>query len=173
MDKDTLDKVRKFNLEQLEHVRLVQQLLRFLTGDLELSAILHDASKFDEPEYAFFVDAVSSLRQSTTGKDSAYQKKWRSDAIQHHIHNNPHHAEYWDKRGEQMPVTEVIHMYFDWISRNIQKREQGKKDDFWEYNLAKLKNQPHAVAIVNALRHDYPPEQFELRDGVLHRLGNQ
>ena len=148
-----IDKAIKWNKEQREHEQIVQGQTWDFCIQLMVTAIKHDTSKWHELEYKSFLNSHKSLRSSETGQDPEYQKHLRGEAIQHHIKNNPHHAEYWDERKELMPVYEIISMFFDWRSRSIQKGTD--MEGFWEYNIAKLKNQPHAVPIVEALKREY------------------
>ena len=154
-----IEKAIKWNKEQREHEQIVQgQVLDFCYKIME-TGIKHDSSKWKDLEYKAFLDSHDSLRQSKTGTDEEYQKHLKGDAIQHHIKNNPHHAEYWDERKERMPVYEIISMFFDWRSRSIQKGTD--MEGFWEYNIAKLKNQPHAIPIVEALKVEYEKDAFK------------
>ena len=153
MDNEDFDKVIAFNEDQIDHVMLVQQQTLDFCHKIMSTAITHDRSKFSPLEYKAFVQSRDSLRKSATGEDEDYQKHLRGEGIQHHIHNNPHHAEYWDARGEKMPVYEVISMFFDWRSRCIAK--DNDMEGFWAYNLKKLVNQPHAIPIVEALKEEY------------------
>lgn len=148
-----LDKAIAWNKDQVEHTQIIQRQVQAFCNLLWISAIEHDTSKWTEKEYPAFLASHTSLKGSKTGTDPEYQKHLKGDAIQHHIHNNPHHAEYWDARGELMPVHEVISMFFDWRSRSIAKG--GDMEAFWPYNIAKLKNQPHAIPIVEALKREY------------------
>jgi len=148
-----IEKIINWNKEQIEHLQILQKQVLEFCSKITMSAIEHDTSKWSDIEYKGFLDSHSSLRSSKTGTDEEYQKHLKGEAIQHHILNNPHHAEYWDARNEKMPVHEIISMFFDWRSRSIQKG--GGMDGFWEYNLAKLKNQQHAIPIVEALKKEY------------------
>ena len=148
-----MKKIIAFNEDQIDHVVLIQRQVLDLCNKLLVSAIEHDRSKFSELEYTAFVESRDSLNQSKDGNDAEYQKHLKGEAIQHHITNNPHHAEYWDARNEHMPFHEIVSMFFDWRSRCLAKG--GNMDAFWEYNIAKLKNQPHAIAIVECLKEEY------------------
>ena len=150
-----MDKIILFNNDQIEHIQLVQKSIWAFCNKLMNEAITHDKSKFSEVEYKAFVESRDSLRGSIDGKDEDYQKHFKSEAIQHHVLNNSHHPEYWDARNERMPLHEIIAMYFDWQSRAIAKGQT--MEGFWEYNLAKLFRQPHAIPIVAAMREEYGP----------------
>jgi hypothetical protein len=148
--------IMSWNQNQKEHEMLVSLGLFMIIQKLFQGMIIHDASKWSTGEYEEFLDAATSLRASVDGKDADYQKHLMSGAIQHHITENEHHPEYWDKRGEPMPVHEIIIMYFDWCSRAAQKGTT--LDAFWDFNLSKLKKQAHAIPVVEALRREYPPK---------------
>lgn len=148
-----IEKVLAFNKDQIEHVELVQRQVFEFCIKIMMSAIEHDKSKFDRLEYEGFINSRDSLRSSADGQDEEYQKHFKTEAIQHHVLNNPHHPEYWDARGEKMPVHEAISMFFDWRSRCIAKG--GDMESFWPYNIAKLKKQPHALSIVEALKREF------------------
>jgi len=148
-----MDKIIAFNEDQIDHVILVQQQTLDFCHKIMSTAITHDRSKFSPLEYKAFVESRDSLRSAKTGHDEDYQKHLMGEGIQHHIHNNPHHAEYWDERNRKIPVHEVISMFFDWRSRSLAQGEG--MDGFWDYNLKKLKNQQHAIPIVEALRAEY------------------
>ena len=145
-----MNELKKFNRDQIQHVQTFQALLFEWVQRLVISAIEHDTSKWSDKEYDAFVAARDSLRGSKNGQDAEYQKNYQSEAIQHHVKNNPHHPEYWDARNEPMPLHEIIAMFFDWYSRCQQKNTS--LDAFWQYNLAKLTNQIHAIPVVESLR---------------------
>ncbi len=152
-----MDKIIEFNQTQLRHVRIVQKLVMSFCSRLMAGAIEHDVSKFGPKEYATFVASVDSLAAAKSGFDPEYQKQLNTEAIQHHILNNPHHPEAWP-RGE-MPFEHIVAMFFDWLSRSIEKGTS--MDDFWEYNLAKLKeHQPHAIPIVETMKRDFPVNEY-------------
>lgn len=148
-----MEKIIQFNNDQIEHLQILQKQVLAFCNKLFSAAIEHDTSKWSSIEYEEFVRQRTALRGSTDGKDKAYQDGYRTDAIQHHVKNNSHHPEYWDARGERMPLHEIISMFLDWNSRCIQKG--GDMEKFWEYNIAKLSNQKHAIAIVEAMKAEW------------------
>lgn len=144
-----VQEIINFNTQQIKHIKLVQQLVLNFCNNLMTEVLKHDESKFSEIEYATFVESRQTLNQSKDGKDEGYQKYLQSEAIQHHINNNSHHPEYWDRLNKNMPLEQVIIMFFDWKSRSIDRGTDFK--DFLPYNLDKLKNQPRAKAVVELL----------------------
>ena len=151
-----ISKVISYNKQQIEHVRLFQQLVQEFCNELMREAINHDQSKFGEIEYETFVQSQGALNQSKTGKDQEYQKFLNSKGIQSHIQSNPHHPEYWDHRGLKMPIQQGILMYFDWLSRSIQ-RGTGM-EAFWQFNTEKLKTQKHILPVAEAMRSTWVSE---------------
>lgn len=146
--KSSIDELENFNLQQRMHEILVQKLAMELVSELITEAIEHDLSKWSKEEYETFVDCRSSINSSQDGKDADYQNGLRLASIQKHIHSNKHHPEHW-KPGE-MPLVQAIIMYMDWKSRSIQRGMC--MDKFWDYNIEKLKEQPHALSVVEMLR---------------------
>ena len=156
-----------YNKDQLEHIRLLQTLVFKFCNNLMACAIEHDKTKFDDREYWGFIDNKEALSQSKDGKDDSYQKGLKSDAIQNHIRTNPHHPEYWADFGKHMPVEQAIIMFFDWYSRCLQKG--GSLDNFWDYNISKLENQPEAKHLVEYMKKDLDErkilaEKFKMQD---------
>jgi pyruvate formate-lyase activating enzyme-like uncharacterized protein len=148
-----VDKIIAFNQDQVVHMRMVRENVREFCNQLLHNVSTHDESKWYKNEYETFVDSRASLRGSTDGKDEAYQQAYKSQAIQHHVCSNEHHPEFWDQVGDEMPLGYIIEMFFDWYSRCEQRG--GKMEDFWEYNMAKLNNQPRAKAVCELLRSQY------------------
>lgn len=77
----------------------------------------HDRSKDDREEYAAY-DKYFYGGQRTQAVEEEFNKAWL-----HHIHNNPHHWQYWvlinDEADEgvivlRMPYRYVIEMICDW-----------------------------------------------------------
>lgn len=88
----------------------------FQTGNVILRADEHDRSKYGKEEY----DAYDAY---FNGGNRSYQVVRDFDyAWLHHIHQNPHHWQYWvlleDDGGKpkalEMPVTLVLEMIADW-----------------------------------------------------------
>lgn len=79
----------------------------------------HDESKFDDAEYDAYDDYFyGNERKDEDEIDRAFDYAWL-----HHIHNNPHHWQYWvlqEDEGKQkaleMPKPYVFEMIADWWS---------------------------------------------------------
>lgn len=149
-------KLLAFNQDQVKHIQMVQRnVLNFCT-ELMNEVLKHDESKFSEEEYFAFIESRDSLRASKTGTDEDYQKHLKGQSIQHHITENPHHPEYWDKRDLLMPITQAIIMFFDWYSRS--KQNGTSMEGFWDHNMNKLKKQDGARMVACCLRKHIEPD---------------
>lgn len=92
----------------------------------------HDRSKYQEPEYSAY-DAYFY------GNNKSYQVKEDFNyAWLHHIHNNPHHWQYWvlindeEKDGTlalEMPYEYVIEMICDWWSFSWDRWSFSRKSE--------------------------------------------
>jgi len=150
-----LTEIVEFNKQQATHIRMVQEMVQEFCHILMRDALEHDQSKWNENEYSTFVASRKVLNQSADGKDAEYQKWTQNKAIQSHINHNPHHPEYWERIGFEMPLQDAIIMFFDWYARSKQRGTDFNQ--FWPYNVEKLKNQPRALAVVELLRKRYCP----------------
>ena len=83
---------------------------------------MHDDSKYQEEEYDayddYFYGKESKDEEDIRVIDSAFDYAWL-----HHIHNNPHHWQYWvligDDDGQkalEMPLSKAYEMIADWWS---------------------------------------------------------
>lgn len=144
-----MEDVVKYNKQQIEHIKMVQEFIHEFCMKLMKEAIKHDQSKFNENEYEDFVAKQNILNTTATGLDESYKASVKSTGIQTHIKTNPHHPEYWDLLETEMPIHQAIIMYYDWKSRSQQRGT--KMEDFWEHNTRKLKNHPRALTLVKLL----------------------
>jgi hypothetical protein len=155
-----MEEIMNFNLDQIQHQQYLQNLVLDFVDVIVRDAIRHDETKWKENEYQQFIESRDSLRNSKDGKDSEYQKLLNSTAIQHHITENKHHPEYWTSRKMEMPIEQILLMFFDWASRCIQKGSE--MSDFWDYNMQKLQEQPKAKIVVELLR-KYFEEKYPMK----------
>ncbi len=93
---------------------------------------LHDETKYDEEEYQAYDDYFYGGNRSSEVVDK-FNYAWL-----HHIHNNPHHWQYWvlinDEPNEgikvlDMPDCYIIEMICDWWSFSWRKYEATKDQE--------------------------------------------
>lgn len=156
-----LDKIINWNVGQRTHVEIIQNFILEFCTKLTRLGIMHDRSKLSKTEFEGFLESHDSLR-SDHPNDDRYQKALKSKAIQHHYKWNTHHPEYWRDKQKNMPLLEIIIMFFDWQSRALARNFDFKVDnsyqEFREYNFEKLKEngQEHAIPIVELLEEMFP-----------------
>lgn len=105
--------------EHLNNVRdayLWLQEHRIIKTDIDDQIYLHDDSKYSDDEYRAYDKYFYGKRTKKVKEDFDY-------AWLHHIHNNPHHWQYWvlvndddGTIGLEMPEEYVIEMICDWWS---------------------------------------------------------
>lgn len=117
----------KYNDYLSDHVSNVQKAAKWLFDhdivDLDTFKIVmrhvqeHDASKFFAPEYEAYDDYFYGGMKTEDIQD-AFDYAWL-----HHIHNNPHHWQYWVLNEDEgvtkpldMPEEYIIEMIADWWS---------------------------------------------------------
>lgn len=106
-----------------------------MTAKFDLDCLIrdHDSSKYEREEYVAYDEYFYGGNKSyEVVKDFNY-------AWLHHIHNNPHHWQYWilnnddPEEGEKvldMPYNYIIEMICDWWSFSWKK---GKLDEIFKW----------------------------------------
>ena len=100
---------------------------------LETLINTHDVSKIMPEEYLAYAEYYFGKRD--TRVKERYEKAWL-----HHMHNNPHHWEYWVRLDEdsekwktvEMPDVYVIEMICDWASFGWNEGKREELFDWWE-----------------------------------------
>ena len=107
----------------VEHKANVEKAYRWLVDhnifedcEFPVNIIEHDLSKYGVEEYKAYDDYFYGKKTEAVKREFDY-------AWLHHIHNNPHHWQYWvlvnDEDGTyalEMPLNYVIEMICDWWS---------------------------------------------------------
>lgn len=107
----------------VEHKANVEKAFRWIIDhdifedcEIPVNVVSHDLSKYSAEEYKAYDDYFYGKR--TKEVEKAFDYAWL-----HHIHNNPHHWQYWvlkhdDKPEEalEMPLEYVVEMICDWWS---------------------------------------------------------
>ncbi len=118
----------------------------------------HDSSKFKPPEYIPYISIAWKYYcedHNIPFTVSEELQKEMNKATLHHILNNAHHPEYWDRNFDPsmfnsenrdsvgtnmvdasvMPLSEILHMMSDWLSMS---EEKGTDPEDWaEKNVNK------------------------------------
>ena len=104
-----------------------------VANDVDRNVIyLHDESKYDEEEYQAYDDYFYGGNRSSEVVDK-FNYAWL-----HHIHNNPHHWQYWvlinDEPNEGMKILDmpdcyIIEMICDWWAFSWRKYEETENPE--------------------------------------------
>lgn len=136
MEKESFFKTRTAN-----HIKSVQEWAEKIIGHypefdhLRYRCSVHDQSKFEEPEYAPYLEVTWHYKCKAEGVDYPLDHDAHL-ATYHHIKNNPHHPEYHDENatleclrsdnrdkpadymvdGTKMPDVDIMEMVADWCA---------------------------------------------------------
>lgn len=116
----------------------------------------HDSSKFDEAEY----DAYDKYfyGEKTPEVKEAFDFAWL-----HHIHNNPHHWQYWvlinddesdGTKALMMPYTYVVEMICDWWSFSWKTGNLYEIFDWYESHKERMILHEDTRKLVEEILHD-------------------
>lgn len=113
--------------------------------------INHDFSKNDPEEYAAYDNWFYGNNKSYSAKEM-FNYAWL-----HHIHNNPHHWQYWvlinddQKEGDvalEIPMNYLIEMICDWWSFSWKDGNLGEIFDWYDAHKSRIKLAPNTKKIV-------------------------
>lgn len=101
------------------HISLVQKYLdkiinSEISNNLDKNILIqqkeiHDQTKFINPEREPYIDLTWDYKLKDMGQKvnlTDEQKKFQNTATNHHIKNNSHHPEYWDKNFISVPLND-------------------------------------------------------------------
>ena len=101
----------------------------------------HDASKNSDEEYPQYDNHFYGVNISGLENEDTYNAAWL-----HHLHNNPHHWQYWILRNDdgttqtlKMPEPYVLEMICDWWSFSFKMGKPLEIIEFYENNKDKIK----------------------------------
>lgn len=128
------------------HIRFVQLALTLVTQEIERRALVHDASKMLDDEFAGFARINAAARINKFGSpEYAEGMKREHETIDKHFARNPHHAEYYADATDHlvnhgrecttacgMTFLDIIEMVCDWWGA-----QRGYDDNkrTWEENV--------------------------------------
>jgi len=107
------------NLEVLTdtiiHVDEVRENLQDCIHDLTKRSIVHDRTKFQEPEFSVFCSTRQEFKKANYGTPEyeAVTEKAKV-GVQHHHANNRHHTAYHKDGIHDMNLLDILEMISDW-----------------------------------------------------------
>ena len=101
----------------LEHKALVGRYVQRVVSALVERAIVHDFSKFGPLELGPYAAMLPRFAKAEYGSEE-YQACCRAikPALDHHVHGNTHHPEFYPNGVNDMDLLDVAEMVCDWIA---------------------------------------------------------
>ena len=153
-----------------KHVRCVQASLFAVVSEVTNRGIVHDASKFEEPElkgYLRFEQMPEGLEYGSEEYKQEMAKIMKdNDCFEIHSSTNDHHPEYWINNGglENMPLFSIIEMVCDWCGAHTSYGNKSSWADSVTKNLQKYEfteSQRWAIYELAAFLYDRVPQLKE------------
>jgi len=83
-------------------------------------AVVHDQSKFEEPEASLFNKYGPKLAKTTYGSDKYKQFLVElKPALDHHYAENRHHPEHFENGINGMNLIDLVEMFCDWAAATL------------------------------------------------------
>ena len=108
------------------HVSEVQENLQDMIHDLTKRSIIHDRSKFQEPEFSVFCSTRPEFKNANYGTpEYASVVEKAKVAVDHHYKNNRHHTAYHANGIQDMNFMDLLEMLADWKAANRRSPDLG------------------------------------------------
>lgn len=147
-----------------------QNLPEILTGGFDYERQItaaHDQSKSNYNEYGAYDNYFYGKNQSYAVKQD-FNKAWLN-----HIHNNPHHWQYWILRNDDgtedildMEYNYIIEMICDWWSFGFKENNLDTIHDWYNKNKNTMKLSDKTKAIVEDILRQIYIKLNDLEGGV-------
>jgi len=146
--KELSQKQKAVNYETIQHIRQVQANLNKLVVMLLERGRVHDKSKLEEPELAYFVEHTDKLKGLTYGTEE-YTKNLEviAPALEHHYAKNRHHPQHWPNGINDMNIIDIVEMLADWAA-STKRTANGNLRKSLETNAKRFKIEPQLRAIL-------------------------
>ena len=105
---------------------------------------IHDNSKYEDAELVPYANYFFGEQTE------AVTKEFR-EAVNLHKSRNPHHPEYWQQRGETMPLNFIIEMLCDWWAFSLAQDDMTKTLLWYQAKKEKLNLSPQTTKIVEQI----------------------
>jgi len=97
------------------HVSEVQENLQWMIHDLTMRSIVHDRSKFQDPEFSVFCSTRPEFKKANYGTpEYAAVCQKAKEGVEHHYRHNRHHTAYHENGVKDMNLLDVLEMLADW-----------------------------------------------------------
>lgn len=136
------------NFHTMRHIERVRNLLDVFAMELMRRGQLHDQSKLEQPEVAYFAELTPKLATVTYGSPEyeAYKKEL-GPALEHHYARNRHHPEHFKDGVNDMTLIDLVEMVCDWKASS-ERHNNGNIRKSIEINAKKFELAPQMVRIL-------------------------
>ena len=146
--KNYVDKHKKY-VKMAFELLLPQLIENFnLTGEqiaeLKQQIEVHDNSKYTDDELVPYANYFFGEKTDEAAKEFRV-------AADLHKSRNAHHPEFWQQRGENMPLNFVIEMVCDWWAFSLINNAPTKTLTWYETNKQKLNLSPETTKTVEQI----------------------
>ena len=121
------------------HVLRVKNLMDFLREMIRARGVVHDKSKFYEPELQGFDKLTPKLKACTYGSDE--YKGFLAElkpVLDHHYANNKHHPEFHPDGIDGMDIVDLVELICDWKAAS-ERHKDGDLVKSIQFNKARFK----------------------------------
>ncbi len=150
--KKEVEKNKFYNIDSIVAYRYIEWLedhIRFVIragkglGVPDDQLINHDASKWDEPEFT----AYAKHFQGGGNPDLFIEMRL------HHVHNNPHHWQYWEfpEGVMEMPHNYALEMVANWIGTKMKFTGRWDITKWLINNIGSINIHPNTAKYVNGV----------------------
>ncbi|RJQ27074.1 hypothetical protein C4577_02010 [Candidatus Parcubacteria bacterium] len=135
------------NYHTMRHIEIVRNNLNMFITDLLKRGELHDQTKLEQPEVAYFSLYTDKLATCTYGS-AEYEgyRKAMDPALTHHYARNRHHPEHWKNGIDDMNLLDLCEMFCDWLAAS-KRHNDGNILKSIEKNADRFKMSPQLVKI--------------------------
>jgi hypothetical protein len=136
------------NFATMRHIERVRNLLNTFVVELMHRGELHDQSKLEQPEVAYFAEWTPKLATVTYGSPEyeSYREKL-APALEHHYARNRHHPEHFKGGVDDMNLLDLVEMICDWKASS-ERHNDGNIRKSIELNAKRFALSPQMVRIL-------------------------
>lgn len=130
------------------HIQLVGRYLQRCIAELVTRTILHDGSKFEEPEFTPYARQLPALQNAVFGSEEYLAALDAiNPAVRNHVTTNRHHPEFHADGISGMNLVDLVEMICDWVA--AAQRGGGTLADLnLPYCFEKFHIEPQLAAIL-------------------------
>jgi len=143
-----------FEAETRKHQQEVAKIMMLFAQEILRRAMVHDASKLEDPERETFIRVTPLLRALTYGSpEYKVALEDMGPALDHHYDHNTHHPEHYAGDVGQMSLFDIVEMLCDWMAAT-KRHADGNIDDSLKHNVQRFGIDKQMAGILKLTVHD-------------------